>query len=404
MHRVNLALAFVCLFLLDAPLPRPPPPLPPLPEGPAVAACDGVAADLTAVTWNTGLGPGMVSHSTPRAPHVAEAIAASDFDVLCLQEVWTAPDQARILGSLGLSPRRVLTFDTTDLQQDAAARCDRGGLTSLAACAQRECGDVPVEEQTLCALRSCERQLLGIYLSDRECLDCLTAGVGKSVREIVRTCENEGMSRVYDGRNGIILASRWRLYDKDVMVLPATGANRVALFARVDVPGRGPVELACTHISSPQRISPRRSGFDDWQDEQSAQVRLIAERLRERASDGVPQLFLGDINAGPALGDDIFASSSRVWDEVVRLGFTSPAADLVPPFCSVCRENSLRGGAPGKLIDHALVFDPPGGATLAPRCIDRPFDAPVTVTGPGGERIRTHLSDHYGVRVRFDLR
>ncbi|HTK04102.1 MAG TPA: endonuclease/exonuclease/phosphatase family protein, partial [Candidatus Eisenbacteria bacterium] len=124
MRRVfPLLLALTCALFLDSPAPRrSAPPPPPLPLGPATAQCDGVAADLTAVTWNTGLGPGMVSYSTPRAPHVAAAIAETEFDVLCLQEVWTADDQASVLASLGLPPRNTLVFDTTDLQQDAAAR------------------------------------------------------------------------------------------------------------------------------------------------------------------------------------------------------------------------------------------------------------------------------------------
>jgi len=398
-----LAIALLCVFLLDSPRPSAPP-RPPQPPGPTPASCDDVRADLTAVTWNIGLGPGMVPLSTPRAAGAAAALASTDFDVLCLQEVWTAPDQRAVLDALGLPPRNVLVFDTTDLQEDGIARCDAGRMASLVECAERECDDVPDEEQSLCALRACEPQLLRIYLTDRQCLDCLTSGVGSTVRSIAERCEAGGMSRIYGGRNGVILASRWRLYDKDVMLLPASSANRVALFARVEVPGRGPVEIACSHISSPQRISPDRSGFDDWQDEQIAQVRLIAERMRERATDGAPQVFLGDMNAGPDLGPGIEAASSRVWDEIVRLGFGRPAADPVPPFCSVCPEDTLRGGWPGKLIDHALTFDPPGGETLVPRCVDRLFTEPRTLVGHRGEPVVSSLSDHYGVRFKFDLR
>lgn len=395
------ALVAACMFLRDSPLPPPLPP-PPLPTGPASADCEGVDADLTVVTFNAGLGPGMVRLSSPRVPAVAQAVAGTDADVLCLQEVWTEPDERRIVAALGLPRANVLTFDTEGLGEEEPARCGTGRLDALAECARNACASVPAEEQTLCALRSCENDLLYLYLRDRRCLDCLASGVGRAVDDIVAACEGAGMSHVYGGRNGVILASRWPLKDKDVMLLPASNANRVALFARVDVPGRGPVQLACTHISSPQRISPSH-GFDDWESEQAAQLRLITERLRARAGDG-PAIFAGDMNFGPRLTDEIEAASGNVWNVAVELGYASVSATIEPPFCTVCPDNTLRGRYAGRHIDHVLEIDPPGGATVVPRCADRLFMEPRVVTGHDGEPVSTHLSDHYGVRVKIDLR
>ncbi|HTM67881.1 MAG TPA: hypothetical protein VL426_01140, partial [Candidatus Binatia bacterium] len=40
-------------------------------------SCEQGSARLAVVTFNTGLGPGMVALSSPRAPHVAAAVAAT---------------------------------------------------------------------------------------------------------------------------------------------------------------------------------------------------------------------------------------------------------------------------------------------------------------------------------------
>jgi endonuclease/exonuclease/phosphatase family metal-dependent hydrolase len=398
---IIIALSVCCLFLSDSPVPKSRPALPP--SGPVAGDCRGMAADVAAVTYNAGLAPGMVPFAAPRTRPLAEAVGRATFDILCLQEVWTADGQRAVIDSLRLPPEQVLAFDTTDLAESGDARCDEGELSPLIACAGRECGADATEDQTLCALHHCQRELLLLYLRDPRCLQCLTSHVGEDVRGIGRSCVGASASHVYGGRNGVILASRWRLYDKEVMLLPASDANRAALFARVEVPGRGPMQVACTHLSAPQRVSPSYPGFDDWEDEQIAQTRLIAARLRGRAA-GAPSLFLGDMNFGPGLSEAVQGNSPRAWDEAVRLGFISPAAAADPPFCSICPEDTLRGGYAGHLIDHALALDPPGGATIVPRCADRLFTAPATVTGYRGEPVRTHLSDHYGVRVMFDIR
>ncbi len=397
-----IALAVFCLFLSDSSNPKSLPAYVP-PSAPIPADCRDIAADLTVVTYNAGLAPGMVALASPRTPAVARAAASAGADVLCLQEVWTDEERRAVLDALALPPEHVLTADTADLAESGDARCDAGRLEPLIACARRECAAVPAEEQTLCALDHCQRDLLWLYLRDPKCLQCLASHVGEEALRIGQECVDASASHVYGGRNGVILVSRWRLFDKEVMLLPASDANRVGLFVRVEVPGRGAVQVACTHLSAPQRVSPSYPGFNDWEDEQIAQTRLIAARLRERAAGG-PALFLGDMNFGPRLSGAIEENSSRAWDEAVRLGFESPAAAADPPFCSICPEDTLRGGYAGHLIDHALLLAQSRSPALVPRCADRLFTAPETVTGHGGEPVRTNLSDHYAVRVRFDLR
>lgn len=401
-RRLLFAAALVlCAALLDSPVPKAPPLMPPPPDVPPAASCADAVGNVTALTYNAGLGPGMVSLSSPRAPHVAVNVAAADADVVCLQEVWLEKDEREIIDALGLPPHHVLTRDTTGMRENPDDRCPDGGLSDLVACAERACASTPVEEQTLCALRNCETDLLPIYLTDRPCLDCLASGVGMPVREIARRCESGSMSHVYGGRNGVILASRWPLRDVESIVLPASAANRVVLFARVDVPDSGPIEVACTHLSSSQRIDPDQPGLETWDEEKAEQLRLASERLAARAADGSPQLFLGDMNFGPAVGSDIRDVSQEVWNDAVRYGFVSVGVVAAQPQCTVCPGNTLRGNYPGHLIDHALVRNAAAGPRLTATCAERTFVEPREIAGHDGTPVTTNLSDHYGVLFRF---
>lgn len=399
MRRLLLALlALSCSTCVKTITVRPPP------YGHMPTTCENAPCDIDVVTYNTGLGPGIVGYSSPRAPHVIEAVAATPFDVMCLQEVWTDGDRDALIASLGLPPENVAFVRTTGLGETGEDRCSASDIDSLEACTAKKCAGVPEEEVTGCALSNCRSALTGIFLGNRECLNCLAAMSGHSSATIRRVCTSRGASRIYGGRNGVILASRWPLRDKEAILLPASNANRVALFATVDVPGHGPVELACTHLSSDQEIPPYHSGYDEWDEEKEAQLAVIDARLTARAH-GRPQLFVGDMNFGGARGEAVTDESGWVWYDAHERGFLDPAAYTVPGLCSICPSNSFVGPrGKGKLIDHALLRDPPGGLELTPTCVERLYDRPVTVTGYHGEPVTTSLSDHFGIRVKFRFR
>lgn len=372
--------------------------------GPPANACESAPADLDVVTYNTGLGPGIVSYASARAPHVIDAVASTPFDVLCLQEVWTDGDRDAIIARLGLPPENVAFVRTAGLGETGEDRCSDGDLDRLSACTAERCRGVPEEDLTMCALSRCESALRGIFFRNRECLNCLAAMSGHSEASIRRHCTTRGMSRIYGGRNGIILASRWPLLDKEAIMLPTSNANRVAILARVDVPGRGEVELACTHLSSSQAIPPYHSGYDDWDEEKAAQLEIVSRRLAERAA-GRPQFFIGDHNFGGGDGASIEDESGWVWYRAHELGFSDPAAYVTPRLCSICSGNTFVGTRPrSKLIDHVLLRDPPGGIAVEPTCGERMYEGTVTVPGYEGSPVSTSLSDHYGIRMKFRLR
>ena len=371
---------------------------------PIKAIASGVdRAPLKVLTFNTGLAPGIVKFAQKRVEYVAEALAAEDADVICLQEVWTKEAQEAIVQALALPPENVYYVETEGEGETGQDHCAAGDIEEIMACAQEKCADEPPEEVTTCAARECVPHGVHLYLHSRPCLNCLTACAGMSIPEIVDTCVNKGgASRVYGGRNGVILASRWPLIDKGVEHLPSSGANRVALMARVEVPGSGSVEVACTHLSAKGDVSPTHPAFSDWSEEQQAQLRLIADKLKFRAQ-GRPQLLVGDMNFGQRndpVNSPLMWSS---WKAAADLGFVSPAEYAEPPFCSWCGSNRLASGSENYLIDHALVLNPPKGGGLEPLDAYRVFVQPVRIRDWNNQPVKTNLSDHYGVVVDFDL-
>lgn len=376
----------------------------PPPYAAPASTCADAPSDLEVVTFNTGLGPGIVRYSSARAPRVIDAVASTPFDVMCLQEVWTDGDRDAIVQRLGLPPENVAYARTAGLGETESDRCESPHmLDRLVACTQEKCAGVSDEDMTMCALSQCRSALTRIFFQDRNCLNCLAAMAGHGTADIQRQCAGPGLSRIYGGRNGIILASRWPLKDREAVMLPASNANRVALFARVEIPGRGDVEVACSHLSATQDILPYHSGYSDWDEEKAAQLVVISRRLQERAA-GRPQLFIGDQNFGGTDGT-VEEESGAVWYMAHELGFSDPVAYARPSLCSICPANTFVGdGRRGSLIDHVLLRDPPGGLTVTPTCAQRVFDRPVDIIGYDGASVSTSLSDHFGIRAKFILR
>jgi endonuclease/exonuclease/phosphatase family metal-dependent hydrolase len=359
--------------------------------------------ELNVVTFNAAIAPGMNSWSTPRLPHVTEALASLDYDVLCLQEVWPYQAAEAVAAALGKPTSHMVYADTRGMHQTGDDSCSPSAVRGLAECARRECGGVADEDMAICAVDKCTGTLTTLYLFDRGCFNCMAASVGKSIDETVAMCTAPGgASRLYGGTNGIMLVSRWPVEAPAALDLPSSGANRVALFARVRPPGREPIEVACTHISSPQRVSPTYPGFHDWESEQSEQIRLISGLLAERGGDR-PQLLVGDLNVSRNWLEGGSGQSRSVFWLTQRLGFISPGVYVKPDLCSACRGNSFRGdSSKSHLIDHVMVRDPEGGATVEPVCAEKLFTEQVDVSAYGQTR-RMHISDHYGIRVKLRI-
>jgi endonuclease/exonuclease/phosphatase family metal-dependent hydrolase len=402
MNKKLLALAVATALYVRSDTPPPPiPPIPP-PPPPPVGSCES-SPSFDAFTWNVGLAPGMVRLSSPRSVPVANALKGLDAAVVCIEEAWLQEDKDRIIAALGFPPENVYVADTVGMGEFSEDACGEGDLDGLNACVKEKCADVG-EDTTLCAMAECGTDLLSLYLRNKRCLTCIAAGVGKTVDVIGEACVGGNhASRVYGGQNGLILASRWPLRNREALMLPASGANRPVLMATMDVPGLPPVEVACTHLSAPQRVPPMHTGYEDWEAEQKAQLALASERLAARADGGArPVIFLGDMNFGQEHGPGVIAMSRDAWIMANALGFESPAAFVEPPMCSVCPENNLRDTHDfGQFIDHVLLRNPAKGPRVAVCETSRHFDRPLIVMDAKGDLVTTYLSDHYAIRARL---
>jgi len=356
---------------------------------------------LSIVTYNTGLAPGLVPFAKARLAPVAEALAATDFDLMCLQEVW--PDdyaRAVVKGIRQASGDDVSVYstDTRGLGETGQDLCTQREFDFMANCARDSCQKLGNEELAGCVMRECRLRGFILYQQARPCLNCLIATVGESLPDVERICvSRKGASRVYGGSNGVMLISRLPLRNVETVSLRSSGANRVALLATVDAGARGTFEVACTHLSSQNVVSPTYPGFSDWEEEQTDQVRAISERLSARAGTTGRQIFIGDLNTSweHGINQD---NQVGVWKEILRLGFRS-AEDQRASFCSSCADNELRDSESNCLIDHVLLRQPADDGRLSPVCVERLYDGYVTIRSPTGLPLQTRLSDHYGLRV-----
>jgi endonuclease/exonuclease/phosphatase family metal-dependent hydrolase len=381
--------------------------MPILPFRPSLpATCRNVPSDISAVTYNTALAPGINPWSSARLPHIASVLAETrDDDVVCLQEVWRPADVAHIVTRLGYPPEQVFWADTRDDRDGEIGMCSADAMQDVLSCAKRRCGGASAEALTICGRQHCATPMISLYLLHRSCFRCIVSSVGKSLDEIARTCTTgHGGSYVYGGANGVILASRWPLTDREAVRLPSSGAHRVALLARMHIRGRHPIEVACTHLSADEEVLPFNPRFSSWSDERDAQFRIISRRMRDRAGSGI-QMLLGDMNFGigrDGVVDDIGEDN---WRLAESFGWDSPAARADKPLCTECGWNSFIHSRRSHLIDHIFVRRLPESESNAPRplCAEVLFNRGVILrTGPR-QMARSHLSDHFGLRVRFRI-
>lgn len=395
---------------------------------PVTSSVKGPIFETAAINW--GIAPGVVDLATPRIPAMAKEVSKMrGVDALCFTELW--PLEAKQAAIKALGPGMHTYYEETrgENQRDGDNVCTSSQIKYPAACARKKCGNLPTEEQTICAHKECHNELVSLYIrGGAKCVICMVSLVGHAVDEIVKSCEQPdpqtpiaGVSRAFDGQNGVLLASRWPLENREVLRLQASFSNRVALLATIKAEGHEPIEVVCAHISTWNELPPDNPNFSDWDEEMNSQIDVVSTRLKERvaanagqAGDG-PSLFLGDMNAGPDLSGLITEFTPKVWSHILDLGFYSPAANSDPPFCTICDTNTLRDvkiagnrleisyARKNYLIDHVLVRDPPGGTELKLFLMFPILTQPRIFKGYDGQLVERHLSDHYGVVVAFRL-
>lgn len=365
------------------------------------STCDGKKGDITFGTYNLAAAPGINRLSTLRVEAILTEFPKqfSDTDIVCLQEVWISRDLEQISRVLAES-HPYQFFVNTHGENERGDTCEADDLEHVFSCVVRECQSwVDSPDLTTCAAMRCREEVLDLYPFRRSCFRCLVASVGRDLDSIRNTCVGgHGASNVYGGNNGVALFSKYPLHDTGVIRLPASGANRVALFARVEIQGKQPAELACTHLSSSESVPPTTGGIlSTWEDERSHQLEIIEKRLQDRAGEAAIQFLVGDMNFGGERLPTIASYGERNWREALEFGFWSPAALADKPLCSFCAGNTISRWTTSILVDGVLVRSHDERA-VTPLCVERVFTGRKKI-GPAWE----NLSDHVGIKERFTI-
>jgi endonuclease/exonuclease/phosphatase family metal-dependent hydrolase len=340
------------------------------------------------VTFNTGLAVGLLPHVTERVPHVIEAIATLEAELVFVQEVWLDTHWDELLHAAGGRFPHAHRPPPTHPARPGA--CTTAEVEPLVECARKHCAGLESEDLARCVVRTCVGAAVAM---SPPCLNCVASHPVGTLDEIVARCIGEDPPAedarsttpplggghgppglvAYGGSFGLGLLSRLPLHDCELLSFEATTNARGAVYARIDEPTLGRLHVFGTHLSP---------GIHD---EQSAQLDRLLPFIDERAGKE-PAVLLGDLNLTP---------SSSLYARIVRAGFRNPYAERDRPAGTFTWHSLERGAhAQGEwMLDHILLRGLDVEATA-----DRILDAPLVVRARD-KTLRTTLSDHCGVRL-----
>jgi len=416
-----------------------------------LAGCDDSTTpsepiEVTIDTFNVALAGAFIPYESERRQPIVEAIAATDSDIICLQEVWEQADKERIRdGAIDAYPYSALVKNNLDTplddaedqqgqvpppptgvpcpdqdvetpigtvnildQMNQAVDCllDNCSTTPDATPPQDELGRTTSEA---CASASCVAQvagLLGDNAQQQRCYACVATQLPVSTFGRMRdSCANVvNQDLAFDGQNGVMILSRYPLKDVVNWVIPGTWNRRSILRATVELPNGAELDTYCNHLTPifDSLTFPYTGQYGDgktyaagWQAEQELQAEKLIDYVNE-TSGNRPAVILGDLNAGRAyLADDIAAEGVETLD-LLELAFTPAYATDYAPLCTFCSTNPVTNptddpAANSVWIDHILLYNLASDAVVSTA---RVFDKDVVPV----DDMTVPLSDHFGLR------
>jgi endonuclease/exonuclease/phosphatase family metal-dependent hydrolase len=384
---------------------------------------DGVAIE----TYNLALAGSFIAYEQERRELLPDAIANSDADILCLQEVWAQADKEAIRDAASANFPNVFIVeadlltsldDPEDQNGDippppTTVPCPEGdtqdAMDAAIDCAALKCntlspGDENGQATSIdCTIAECigtVAPLLGVP----RCYACLATQLPTStfaqIRASCPTVVEQDLA--FEGQNGVMILSRYPLKDQVHWVIPGTWNRRVIMSATAELPGGKELDVYCNHLTPvfdsiafpyTGQYGNRETGKAGWEAELLLQTQKLIDHV-DVTSGETPAVILGDLNAGrdyPA--QDIFADGEVALD-LLETAFT-PAypADYVPQ-CTFCIENPVREPEADDVsnwIDHIHLYNL--AATSVVRT-ERTFDEDVLPV----DGMMVPLSDHFGMR------
>ena len=378
-------------------------------------------------TYNLALAGSFIAYEQERRELLPDAIANSDADILCLQEVWAQVDKETIRDAAAANSPNVFILEDDlltplDDPEDqngnippppTTVPCPEGdakdAMDAAIDCAALECNTLtPGDEngQTTsidCAIAQC-LSVVAPLLAVPRCYACLATQLPTStfaqIRSSCPTVVEQDLS--FEGQNGVMILSRYPLKDTVRWVIPGTWNRRVIMSATAELPGGQELDVHCNHLTPvfdsiafpyTGQYGAGQTGAAGWEAELLLQTQKLIDHV-ELTSGETPAVILGDLNAGRDYPEqEIFADGEAALD-LLETAFTPGyPADYVPQ-CTFCIENPVREPEADDVsnwIDHIHLYNL--AATSVVRT-ERTFDEDVlSVDG-----MMVPLSDHFGMR------
>ncbi len=193
------------------------------------------------------------------------------------------------------------------------------------------------------------------------------------------------------GHNGLLILSRYPITQTATLQLDYFFLRRSVIYATVDTPLEGELDVACTHLSTHINIPPYLGDYDSWEDEQNAQAQQIL-------ANGKVDILMGDFNSGIET-ETINAYTPDAYEIIVDGGYFSPYMESAPG-CTWCVDNPIASVEDGDLVlDHIFLDESYRGRTLTSEQL---YTETITVTDWLGRDQSTWLSDHAGIRISLE--
>jgi endonuclease/exonuclease/phosphatase family metal-dependent hydrolase len=392
-------------------------------SGDVTGGSDGVAIE----TYNLALAGSFIAYEQERRELLPDAIANSDSDILCLQEVWAQADKEAIQDAAAANFPNVVIFENDLLtalddpeDQNGAipplpttVPCPEGdtqaAMDAAIDCAAQECNTLsPGDEngQTTsidCAIDKCLAAVVPL-LGVPRCYACLSTQLPTStfaqIRSSCPTVVEQDLA--FEGQNGVMILSRYPLKDAANWVIPGTWNRRVIMSATAELPGGQELDVYCNHLTPvfdslafpyTGQYGDGETGAAAWEAELLLQAQKLIDHV-EATSGETPAVILGDLNAGRDYPEqDIFQDGVAALDRLETAFTPAYTADYVPQ-CTFCVSNPVREPAADDVsnwIDHIHLYNLSATSVVT---TERTFDEDVLPVGD----MMVPLSDHFGMR------
>jgi endonuclease/exonuclease/phosphatase family metal-dependent hydrolase len=360
--------------------------------------CDQ-ARPVGLATFNLGLAAGDVDYVRERVQPVADALAAADLDVLCVQEVWDSDDWLTLVEAAGDALPNHLR---TDPLADCASGCTAADTDPVRQCADPYCAGQTGELYLTCAYDNCPDEVNQLGAVNSACLSCLLSEAGDdpdaTPDELVEHCSGASgqgdNAYLYDCAYDTGLLTRGTILAEDSLPLDSFMVASAVEYARIDT-GSGELDVFCAHLQSEMGFE-YGGEHESYEEEQYHQISQLLGFISARSDGSRPVVLMGDLNTGPTIpADGLVGEWPSHYRRLLDAGFSNPYQEQGNTRCTLCPESSFRSDdSDPRLIDHILVQ-----GARSDLAVTRFMNETITIEPSGGDPVETHYSDHFGLKA-----